>query len=89
MAAVPIVLERLKKGVTDKIAKESKLKQTLFNLAYEKKLKKFQAGKCTHMLDKIIFSKMNQLIVGGRLRQMLVGGALVNKEIQEFGQVCL
>ena len=39
------------------------------------------------MMDKIIFSKINEAVLGGRLRIMLAGGALVNKDIQEFGQV--
>lgn len=89
MAAVPIVLERICKAVKDKIGKESQLKQDIFRVAFDKKLKKIQNGKSTVLLDKIVFNKISEAVNGGKIRIMLSGGALLNSSLQEFAQVAL
>jgi long-chain acyl-CoA synthetase len=89
MMAVPIVLERIKKGVSDKMALQTPLKRLLFKKACEKKLKRFKVGKTSCMLDKVLFSKINEATLGGRMKNMVVGGALVNPDIHEFAQECL
>jgi long-chain acyl-CoA synthetase len=89
MFAVPIVLERIKKGVSDKFAAESPFKRLLFAKASERKLRRVRAGKSSYLLDKILFNKVNAATLGGRLRNVVIGGALLNPEIHEFAQVCL
>lgn len=59
MVSVPIVLERLKKGVFDKLAKASPIKKELFRLAYQIKLRRFKRGSTSFLLDKILFGKTN------------------------------
>ena len=87
IACVPTVLERISKGVQDKISKESNLKKILIEHAAKKKLNKIRNGKKTVLLDKIVFSKLNEALFGGRLRLIISGGAMLNKELQEFCQV--
>ena len=88
MHAVPAVLERLQKAVKAKVAAGSKVKQALFAMAYAQKLKNVKKNRTTPILDKILFSKVKQAVVGSQLNFIVSGGALLNAEIQEFVQVC-
>ena len=85
MTAVPIVLERLKKGVHDKMLLASEFKRTLFYRAFDLKLKRIQSGRSTRVIDKLLFGKINELILGGRVDTLITGGALIHRDIQ----VCL
>ena len=89
MAAVPAILERITKAVKDKIDQGSPVKRTLFQKAYEIKNQKLKKGKSSTLLDKIVFSKINATILGGRLRLIASGGAILNKDVHEFAQTCL
>ncbi|CAF0726424.1 unnamed protein product [Brachionus calyciflorus] len=87
LACVPTVLERISKGVKDKISKESDLKKILLETAARKKLRKVKQGKSSVLMDKIVFSKLNEALFGGRIRLIISGGAMLNRELQEFCQV--
>lgn len=88
MHAVPAVLERLQKAVKAKVGSGSKVKQALFAMAYSQKLKAIKKNRTTPILDKILFSKVSQAVVGKNLRFIVAGGALLNADVQEFVQVC-
>lgn len=88
MHAVPAVLERLQKAVKAKVGSGSKVKQALFNMAYAQKLKSVKEDRATPILDKILFKKVAEAVVGKNLRFIVAGGALLNAEVQEFVQVC-
>lgn len=88
MHAVPAVLERLQKAVKAKVAAGSPVKQALFSMAYSQKLKSVKANQVTPILDKILFNKVSEAVVGKNLRFIVAGGALLNAEVQEFVQVC-
>lgn len=87
ITCVPTVLERMSKGVKDKLSKESSFKRALINLAAESKLSLLKSEKNAYLLDKIVFSKLNEALFGGRLRGIIAGGAVLNRELQEFCQV--
>jgi long-chain acyl-CoA synthetase len=89
MAAVPVVLERLSKTVYEKLTQTSSLKQLFFKLAYKQKLYFYKNSLSTHLIDCVLFKKINSAVVGGKLRLLVCGGALLNKEVHEFAQVCL
>jgi long-chain acyl-CoA synthetase len=89
MAAVPMVLERLTKTVNENIAATSWVKQTVFRLAFDQKLKAFKAGRSSRLLDRILFKKIGDAVLGGNVRVLLSGGAILSKEVNEFVQVCL
>ncbi|RMZ95312.1 long-chain-fatty-acid-- ligase 4 isoform X2 [Brachionus plicatilis] len=87
MTCVPTVLERMSKGVKDKLSKESSFKRTLIKLAAESKLSLIKSEKTAYLLDKIVFGKLNEALFGGKLRGIIAGGAVLNQELQEFCQV--
>ena len=73
MMGVPIMLERIKKAVEDKLTKQSGLLKTLFEASYVQKLKNLRAGRSSTILDKIVFAKMKEAL-GGRVEVIIVGG---------------
>lgn len=87
MVAVPIVLERIKKGVEDQIKTMSTFKRILFQQAYKQKLSKYKAERSALIIDRVIFKRIRDAL-GGKLRFMLTGGSILNRDVQEFGQVC-
>ena len=89
MAAVPAILERLTKAIKDKLKESSPFKASLFNTAYEIKLNKLKGRKSNLLLDKIVFSKISNDLLGGRLKLIATGVAILNSDVHEFSQVCL
>lgn len=87
MMGVPIMLERIKKTVEEKIGKQSGLMRTVFESAYKQKLRNFRSNRSSTILDKILFSKMREAL-GGRIELIIVGGSILNKDVHEFAQVC-
>ncbi len=87
MHAVPAVLERFAKAVNLKLANSSWLKKKLFDIASKQKLKFVKARKNAFLLDKILFKKISEAVVGKNLRIILSGGSLLNESVHEFIQV--
>lgn len=87
MIAVPIVLERVKKAVEEKISKQGPVLRGLFEVAYAKRLRKAKLGLTSCLLDRIVFKKIKSAL-GGRLETLLVGGSMCNRDVHEFGQAC-
>lgn len=87
MIAVPIVLERIKKAVEEKMAKQNEILKSLFEISYQKRLRKAKLGQSSYLIDKIVFKKIKNAL-GGRLETLLVGGSMLNKDVHEFGQAC-
>ena len=86
MAAVPLILERMKNAVLDKIKKSSRTSQLLFHFAYNYKLDLVRKGYDTPLLNKFIFSKVGG-VLGGQVRFILTGGAPLSPETEEFTTV--
>lgn len=84
---VPIMLERIKKTVEDKLSKQSTLLRTLFAASYKQKLRNFRAGRSCAILDRIVFAKMREAL-GGHVELIIIGGSILNKDVHEFAQVC-
>ena len=89
MHAVPAVLERFAKAVNLKLANASWLKKKLFDIASKQKLKFVKARRNTFLLDKIVFKKISEAVVGRNLRIILSGGSLLNESVHEFIQVII
>jgi long-chain acyl-CoA synthetase len=81
-AAVPLLMDRMRKGVLDKVAK-SKIGSLIFHTAFAIKRRRYLAGLSSWLLDKVVFSKLHA-VLGGRIRVMMSGGAPLNAETQEF-----
>lgn len=88
MAAVPEIMERMRKALLHVISEGSYLRQNAFHYAYNYKLSYVEKGSDTPMLNRLIF-KTSRGLLGGRVRAMLSGGAPLDKQTQRFMNVCM
>jgi long-chain acyl-CoA synthetase len=88
MACVPLILDRIYKGIQDKVQGGGKVSEAIFNFFYQYKLKWFKRGYNTPLVNKLIFSKIKN-IIGGRIRIIACGGAPLAPDTQEFIRTCL
>lgn len=88
MAAVPAIMDRIFKAVSEEVAASPRIMQELFKLNYERKRARYTEGYCSPFLDRIIFKKIRRLL-GGQLRGVLSGGAPLNAETQRFMNICM
>ncbi|CAJ0597722.1 unnamed protein product [Cylicocyclus nassatus] len=88
MAAVPAIMDRIFKAVSEEVAASPRIMQELFKLNYERKRTRYQEGYCSPFLDRIIFKKIRRLL-GGKLKGVLSGGAPLNAETQRFMNICM
>jgi long-chain acyl-CoA synthetase len=86
MVAVPMIMERMRTAVMDKIKKGTRTGQLLFHFAYHYKLNLLKKGYDTPLLNKFIFSKVRG-VLGGNIRLVLSGGAPLSPETEEFMNV--
>nr|GMD23571.1 long chain acyl-CoA synthetase 4-like [Ipomoea batatas] len=88
--AVPRVLDRIYSGLVEKISSAGFLKNKLFNIAYNYKLRNMINGykhvDAAPTLDKIIFKKVKEGL-GGNLRLILSGAAPLSSTVETFLRV--
>ncbi|CAF3068503.1 unnamed protein product [Rotaria socialis] len=89
MCCVPTILDRVHKAVNEKINQSNFIQRQLFFLTYKMKIKRLELGLESPYLDRVIFSRFNQLVLGGRVKTMLCGGAVLSEETQRFVQAAL
>ncbi|KAL8555944.1 hypothetical protein ACS0TY_003675 [Phlomoides rotata] len=87
---VPRVYDRIYTGIMERISAGGLLKKSLFQIAYNYKLRNLEKGlkqdEASPLLDKLVFDKIKQGF-GGRVRLMLSGAAPLPKHIEEFLRV--
>ena len=83
MAAVPLILDRLKAAVTEQVHKSNIVARTVFNVAFYLKQRNWMRKHSSPILDRIVFSKIAAKM-GGRVRYLLSGGAPLSKDTQSF-----
>ncbi|XP_067007397.2 fatty acid CoA ligase Acsl3 isoform X2 [Anabrus simplex] len=88
MTSVPLILDRIAKGINDKVAKGSAFKRALFNFAFEYRRSWTRRGFDTPLLNKAIFGQSRALL-GGKVRLVLSGGAPLSPDTHELIKVCL
>ena len=88
MAAVPLIIERIYKGINRKVENGGPFKTKLFNFCVQYKVKWNKRGMNTPLINKIIFSKVTGT-VGGNLKFLLVGGAPLAPKSHEFVRTVL
>jgi long-chain acyl-CoA synthetase len=88
MAAVPLILDRIFKGIQEKVESGGKTNQKVFKFFYDYKLKWYARGYNTPLVNKIIFKRI-RMLVGGRVRLMACGGAPLAPDTHEFVRTCL
>ncbi|XP_046676781.1 fatty acid CoA ligase Acsl3 [Homalodisca vitripennis] len=88
MTAVPLILDRIYKGVNEKLSKAGPLKRVLFDFAFEYKRTWMKRGFSTPLIDRMVFAQTRKLL-GGRVRLILCGGAPLSPDTHELIKVCL
>lgn len=88
MTSVPLILDRISKGINAKVNAEAPMKKAFFKFAYQYKTKWVARGFLTPIMDKIIFKKIARLM-GGRIRGVMSGGAPLAPDTHEQIQTCL
>eukprot|EP01106_Pelomyxa_sp_JSP_P000357 TRINITY_DN1053_c0_g1_i7.p1 TRINITY_DN1053_c0_g1~~TRINITY_DN1053_c0_g1_i7.p1 ORF type:complete len:335 (-),score=66.54 TRINITY_DN1053_c0_g1_i7:129-1037(-) len=91
LAAVPLVCERIRRGILLNVAKKPIAARVVFftALAIKETLLQHFASAITSraicaVLDKILFHKIKELVVGGGLRILVTGGAPISPSTQSF-----
>lgn len=80
---VPLILDRIVKGINDKVNHGSTFLKAVFRFAFNYKKKWVRRGFKTPLLDTLIFKKLAKL-VGGRMRLVVCGGAPLSVETHEI-----
>ncbi|XP_078048511.1 acyl-CoA synthetase long-chain isoform X2 [Augochlora pura] len=88
LSAVPLILDRISKGINEKVKKSGPFRQAIFNFAYAYKLKWTRRGYDTPFFDKYIFGAARQ-VLGGRVRLILCGGAPLSPDTHTQVKICL
>ncbi|KAL0274114.1 UNVERIFIED_CONTAM: hypothetical protein PYX00_006617 [Menopon gallinae] len=88
ITSVPLILDRIYKGINDQVSKGGEFKKALFNFALNYKLKWLKRGFDTPILNMVIFRQTRQ-IMGGRVRLVFSGGAPLSPDTHDFVKACL
>ncbi|XP_055542073.1 long-chain-fatty-acid--CoA ligase 4 isoform X1 [Wyeomyia smithii] len=88
MTSVPLILDRISKGINAKVNAETPMKKAFFKFAYKYKSKWVARGFQTPILDRILFKKIARLL-GGRIRSCMSGGAPLAPDTHEQISLCL
>ncbi|XP_011498582.1 PREDICTED: long-chain-fatty-acid--CoA ligase 4 [Ceratosolen solmsi marchali] len=88
LTSVPLILDRISKGINEKVKRSGQFRQAIFNFAYEYKLKWTKRGYDTPIFDRLIFGAAKQ-VLGGRVRLILSGGAPLSPETHMQVKLCL
>ena len=88
MCAVPLVIDRIYKGIHENLNKKGPFFKKLVNFCYRYKSYYRQLGMQTPIMDRLIFRDMRS-IVGGRVRLLLSGGAPLSADTHDFVRCAL
>ncbi|GIY25370.1 long-chain-fatty-acid--CoA ligase 4 [Caerostris extrusa] len=88
MCAVPLMADRIRKGVMEATKQKSRLAQEFFQFALKYKLFWYRKGFDTPILNRLIFKKIKEMI-GGRVRIMACGGAPLSPDTHDFIRMAL
>ncbi|XP_060803085.1 long-chain-fatty-acid--CoA ligase 4 isoform X1 [Amyelois transitella] len=88
ITTVPLIMDRISKGITDKVSRSGAFASAFFKWAYAYKQGWMRRGYDTPVLNIIVFNKIRGLL-GGRMRLMLVGGAPLSPDTHAQVRICL
>jgi long-chain acyl-CoA synthetase len=88
MAAVPLILDRIRKDIEAKVAKKGLFAKLLFNYVIKYKNYWEMRGFRTPLIDYFICENIKSQI-GGQLKYMFVGGAPLSPDTHNFLRACL
>lgn len=88
MPSVPLILDRIRKEVVNKMQNSSRLMKGIFEFSLDYKTYWTRKGFTTPLVNRFVFNKIKGMM-GGKLRFLMVGGAPLSPETQEFAANCL
>ncbi|GBP34593.1 Long-chain-fatty-acid--CoA ligase 4 [Eumeta japonica] len=88
ITTVPLIMDRISKGITDKVTRSGPFASAFFKWAYTYKQQWMRRGYDTPLLNKIAFTKVTALL-GGRLRLAISGGAPLSPDTHTQIRICL
>jgi len=88
MACVPLILDRIFKGINDNVRKKGEFTEKLFDFCVRYKMAAAARGEGTPIMDRLIFKSVRQLL-GGRVRLLMSGGAPLSAETHNYIRTCM
>jgi len=88
MACVPLILDRIYKGIHENVRKKGDFTEKLFDYCVRYKMAAAERGETTPIMDRLIFRTVRKLI-GGKVRVMLTGGAPLAPETHDYIRTCM
>ncbi|XP_045768006.1 long-chain-fatty-acid--CoA ligase 4 isoform X2 [Maniola jurtina] len=88
ITTVPLIMDRISKGITDKVSRSGPFASAFFKWAYAYKQGWMRRGYDTPILNRIVFKKVRALL-GGRVRLMISGGAPLAPDTHTQVRLCL
>lgn len=83
MFCVPLILDRIYKGVTENIKKKGEFLSQLMDYCVKYKIACSKKGQVTPIIDRLLFRTI-RLLVGGRVRAILSGGAPLSEATHDY-----
>merc|ERR1719347_1817381 len=83
MFCVPLILDRIYKGVSENVKKKGEFVSQLMEFCIKYKSECSARGEITPILDRLIFRSI-RMLVGGRVRAILSGGAPLSEATHEY-----
>ena len=87
--AVPLVLIKLKAGIERRMDLKGPAFKMFFDKCVQYKIEWMNLGFKTPILDKLLFSKISQALLGGKMKTILCGGAPLSPKVQLFTKAVL
>ncbi|XP_023945055.2 long-chain-fatty-acid--CoA ligase 4 isoform X1 [Bicyclus anynana] len=88
ITTVPLIMDRISKGITDKVSRSGPFASAFFKWAYAYKQGWMRRGYDTPVLNRVVFKKVRALL-GGRVRLMISGGAPLAPDTHTQVRLCL
>lgn len=88
MACVPLILDRIYKGIHENVRKKGEFTEKLFDYCVRYKMAAAERGETTPIMDRLIF-KAVRMLIGGKVRVMLTGGAPLAPETHDYIRTCM
>jgi len=83
MFCVPLILDRIYKGVTDQIRRKGEVVSDILDFLIQYKIECVKRAEPTPIMDRLVFKSIRALL-GGRVRAMMSGGAPLSPATHEY-----
>lgn len=88
MAAVPLVLDRIRKGIVDQMTSRGPFFTSLFNFVVDYKKYWIRKGYDTPIVNALVSRKIRSML-GGKISHIVTGSAPLSPDTMEFIRCCL